>query len=294
MPTEDTGQAREQRRLSAKPAKTATGKTFRFSDTRDRADEIRVCGVNACRAVAETRRDSVIRAYVTETRLKAFGALLRWCAESRRAYHVVTEAELERVSQSRHHEGICLLVRQPAAPELPAFLASQTQATGPCCILLLEGIPNPHNLGAIVQVAAHFGVAGIILASDSGQTPSLSAAVHRRAEGGLEHVPVIPAPDALQAVNACRERGFTVLAITNQAAASLYAGELPPKVVFVLRSETDGLSKLLTRAADRAVAIPGSGAVENLNVACAAAVFLGEFRRLHPAGMRTPQPVACG
>ena len=258
------------------------------ADTRDRADEVRICGVNACRAVAETKRDRIIRVYVSEARLQTFGSLLRWCAETRRAYHVVTDAELERVTESKHHEGICLLVRRPPAPGFAAFTATLAASTGPCCLLLVENVGNPHNLGAIICVAAHFGAAGLLLAGGSGTPASLSAAAHRIAEGGLEHVPVIPVADPVRAVTALREAGFLAVATSSHVAESLYAADLPPRVLFLFGSETEGLTAAVSRAADRCVAIPGSGAVESLNVACAAAAFLSEFRRLHPLPVNGP------
>ena len=242
-------------------------------------NEVRVCGLNASLAVFDRRRDDIIRVYVTEARMKACGALLRWCAETRRAYHVVGDEELQRVTQSTHHEGVCLLVRQLPVPDLAAFCTREKTAPAPRCVLLLDDVSNPHNLGAIVRVGAHFGAAGILLVGEPGTVPTLSAAVYRTAEGGLEHVPVIPVGDAAAAVRLLRDAGFTIMATSSHTRDSLYDGALPPKVVFLLGSETAGLSDEVLRLAERRLAIPGSGAVESLNVACAAAVLLGEFWR---------------
>lgn len=268
---------------AGKPRPAAAPRAAMDPDT-----EVKVCGANACLAIFKTRRDDIIRAYVAEGRLGEFKPLLGWCAATRRAYRAVPDAELERITQSTHHEGICLLVRRRAAADLDAWLRGLPRSPPPLCVLLLEDVANPHNLGAIVRVAAHFGVAGILLAGTRSAPPELSAAVHRTAEGGLEAVPVMAAPDPLAAVQALRRAGFAVFAASSHAAAPLYAAPLSPRTLLLLGAENDGLSAALTRAADRGLIIPGTGAVESLNVACAAAVLLGEFWRLHRSGLHLP------
>ncbi len=257
-----------------------TGRKRKAGPKGPRADEMKVCGVAACRAVFDRRREDIIRAYVTEPRVQEAAALLRWCAQARRAYHVVSEDELAKVSQSTHHEGVCLLVRKRRAPGFAEFCRDAAKMKGPACVLLLEGVANPHNVGAIVRVAAHFGVAAVVLAGagapDGGELP---ASVHRTAEGGLESVPVLAAADGLRAARELRGAGFTVVGTSSHVRDSLYAAPMPEKVVLMLGSEADGLSPALAHEASRNVAIPGTGAVESLNVACAAAVILGEFWR---------------
>jgi TrmH RNA methyltransferase len=250
-----------------------------------RADEMKICGVSACRAVFDRRREEIIRAYVTEPRVKAFGVLLRWCANQRRAYHVIPEAEMEKVTQSTHHEGVCLLVKKRAEPVFAEFCRREGAVKAPRCVLLLEGVSNPHNIGAIVRVAAHFGAAAVVLAGGDAVDDGLAlpAAVHRTAEGGLESVPVMAVADGVRAVRELRHAGFTIVGTSSHVRDSLYGAPLPLKTVLLLGSEADGLSAALAREASRNVAIPGTGAVESLNVACAAAVILGEFWRTHTA-----------
>lgn len=257
----------------------------------DRDDEVRLCGTNACLAVFRARRDDIVRVHVASRRVGAFAALLRWCAENRRAYHVVEDADIGRLTQSTHHEGICLVVRRPAPLDLASFLAAEATTPAPRCVLVLDNVTNPHNLGAIVRTAAHFGAAAVLLTGPADQVPTLSAAVHRTAEGGLETVPVLRAADGPGALCALRQAGYALLATSSHATASLHAAPLPAKTAFLLGAEAEGLSLDLRRWADRTVVIPGTGAVESLNVASAAAVLLAEFRRLHgfsPAAVPPP------
>jgi TrmH RNA methyltransferase len=122
--------------------------------------EIKICGVNACHAVAAQRPDDVRRVYINSANLQDFGPFLKRCAGARIAYHVVEDAELEKITQSVHHEGVCFIVREKAPTSLRQLLAVQ----GPRVLVYLDGVQNPHNLGAIVRVCAHFGAVGVLAA----------------------------------------------------------------------------------------------------------------------------------
>lgn len=242
------------------------------------ADEERIYGLHAALAVFRHRRQDIRRVYVDESRVKEVGTLLRWCAKHRVAYHVVGPDNLERVTRSTHHEGICLLARITAAPSLDELLV-QLAPTGPQRLLLLEDVRDPHNVGAILRTAAHFGVSAALLV---GQTAQRSAAMLRTAEGGAEGVRLIPVGAIGSALNKLVHAGYTLLATTSHTERSLYGTPLPDRVCVMLGSERDGVSKPLMARAEAVVAIPGTGAVESLNVATAAAVVLAELWRQHP------------
>lgn len=252
------------------------------------ADEERVYGLHAALAVFRHRRQDIRRVYIDETRVKAVGTLLRWCAKQRVAYHVVGPENLERVTRSTHHEGICLLARIPKAPSLDELLA-QLAAAGPQRLLLLEDVRDPHNVGAILRTAAHFGVRGALLV---GETAPRSAALLRTAEGGAEEVQLIAVRSVGSALTKLTQAGYTLLATTSHTQRSLYDTTLPERVCVMLGSERDGVSQPLLARAGAVVAIPGTGAVESLNVATAAAVVLAELWRQRPATATALAPAA--
>ena len=115
--------------------------------------EHKVLGVAACQQLFRDRPSDVIRAYITEERLALFRGQLKTLAASKRAYHVVTEEEILKVTEGNlHSEGICLLVKAKSTPLPAAWIAQLQKRNG--VVLVLEGIENPHNLGAIARVAA--------------------------------------------------------------------------------------------------------------------------------------------
>jgi TrmH RNA methyltransferase len=242
--------------------------------TRNRDAEIKVCGRHACRALFERRADRILRVYVGKELVKPFGDLLHACAERRLPYKVVEPEELERLTESRHHEGICIV----AAASPPRALAEVLAAPGPGWLVALAGVENPHNTGAIVRTAAHFGARAVLV---EGTPKRLPPVVYRTAQGGAEWVDVVAAPALPAALAEARRAGFTICATSSRGGTPLFAAELPARAVVVLGAEDVGLPPDVARAADLTLEIPGSGHVESLNVGAAAAVVLAELWRRH-------------
>lgn len=246
----------------------------------DNPDEERIYGLHACLAVFRARRQDIRRAYVSEARLPDVKTLLRWCAKNGIAYHVVENENLEKVTRSRHHEGVCLLAKKPPAPSLAALLDEVRAAEGPVRLLLLENVRDPHNVGAIVRSAAHFGARAVLLAKD---TARRSSALLRTAEGGAEAVALVSVEHPLEAAAALASAGVTLVATSSHAEHTLYGAPLPEKVCVLFGAEREGLSKALAGRARHLVRIDGTGVVESLNVAAASAVVLAELWRRREA-----------
>ncbi len=247
-----------------------------------RKTEQKVTGVAACLKLLELRFEDVVRMYVTESTLPRFKHFLKKLAEAKKAYHVVSEDDLKKVTDgSIHHEGVCVLARRAEGTTLQDVL-SKLPASGPVVLLYLEDVANPHNVGAITRVAAHFG-AGAVLVDAAGESLAAvsSAAMHRTAEGGAEVVPVIPVEERRESLAALKKAGFTFLASSSHSNRSLFGSPLPARCVLLLGSESKGLSPTLEKQATLSLNIPGTGAVESLNVACAASALLSEFYRQH-------------
>ncbi|MCP4448606.1 MAG: tRNA/rRNA methyltransferase YfiF [Myxococcales bacterium] len=238
----------------------------------NKREESKICGKHASRAVFARRPGDIIRVFVSEKMTQEFGDLLKFCAQNHMAYRVAGEAELEKVSGARHHEGICVVANAPA----PMVLADVVAAPGPGLILALDGVANPHNIGTLLRTAAHFGGRAVLV---GGPLRRLSPAVYRTAEGAAEHVGVLLTDDLAPLLTQCSEAGFKVCATSSHKGRDLYEQALPPRMCILLGAERDGLSDALTATADQHLCIPGTSAVESLNVASSAAVFLAEHWR---------------
>ena len=233
--------------------------------------EIKIHGRAAVRALFARRREDLIRVYLLEELEEEFGDVLKHCRENKLAYHVVGEGELNKVSGAEHHEGICVLARAKRQPTLDQIASKR----GPATLLMLDGVANPHNLGAILRTAAHFGTDAVIGDPNVRLTP----AAIRVSEGGAEHVDVVSVPSLASAIEALGKKGFDVAATTSHRAVSIFVADVPDRIVWVIGNEREGVSEEIAARAHRAVRIPGTGRVESLNVSVAAAVLLAESAR---------------
>ena len=241
-------------------------------------DERKIYGLNACLSFSQRFPDRIVRAWLSEEAAKVhFGPLMKALAKDKRAYHLADEEELLKVTQSEHHEGVCLLVQDFPLFTLDAFLATLPPGK-PVCMLALDGVSNPHNLGAIMRVAAHYGVAAIL--SEQPQLLRSGAAV-RTAEGGATYTKIVGTDNMVKALQLLKKRQFTVLATSSHESQSVYEAPLPERSVLILGEEQKGVSGKLLQIANQKIAIGGTGWVESLNVSVATGIVLSEFWRQH-------------
>ena len=236
--------------------------------------EARVCGTHAAQAVFRRRPDAIVRAWLVEEAVPLHGDLLRLLARSRRAYHVTDAAEIERVSQTVHHEGICLQVEERPVLTFDALLATLGSRARP--LVALEDVSNPHNVGAVLRVAGFFGV-DTVLVEGSGRMPS---ATIRIAEGACEVVDVVPVRDLSQALRRLHQEGLAVIGTSGRGDLSVYDPLVSAECVVLFGAEGPGLSPHALASCDAVLAIPGAGLIESLNVSNAAAVVIAQLRRV--------------
>jgi TrmH RNA methyltransferase len=241
--------------------------------------EVRLYGINACLAAFAHRPADLRKAWLTEANIPAFKQVLAWCVKQRIGYRVVEADEIERLTASGHHEGVCFAMLRRDPPSFQTVLAA-LGPKAPCLLLWLHGVGNPHNLGAILRSAAHFGV-GAVLMSDA---TALSPAAYRVAEGGAETLRCLRVDDPRDALAMLRHAGFRLAATTVRDGESLYAGALPERLVLLMGAEGEGLPQALIDGADLRLRIPGTGAVESLNVSVASALLVAEWMRVHRSG----------
>jgi len=250
---------------------------FRIMKNRS-SNEIKYYGLHACLALWEKRRQDIIRVYIDPTNVKVFSKLLRWCADQKKAYHIIPSTELNQVSDSVHHEGICIL-----AKELP-FLSEENLISGlrnhsKSCLLYLDGVQNPHNLGSIMRTCAHFGVPFIL--GEVGQLPALTPSACRIAKGAAEVVRLSATNKPFRLIAQLKKMGFSFITTSSHSGSSIYRFSFPSRSIIALGSESNGISNSFQSMTDCHIQIPGSGAIESLNVSVAAGLCLGEHYRQH-------------
>ena len=243
----------------------------------NRSAELKYYGFYACLQHWKSRPDDIIRVYVDQKRVKEASPLLKWCANKNKAYHIVSSEELAKVSDSVHHEGLCVLAKNLPELSFPEMLDSLNFEEKPVCLLYIDGVQNPHNIGSIMRVCAHFGIKYILGARQL--LPKVSPSAYRVAQGGTECVRLVPIDHLKKAFQMLDKAGFRSVTSSSHGAKSLYEHKFHPRTIIVMGSESEGINSALLESTKDALVIPGTGAVESLNVSVATGLLLGEFWR---------------
>jgi 23S rRNA (guanosine2251-2'-O)-methyltransferase len=187
----------------------------------------------------------------------------------------VDDQRLEGFAPGERHQGVVARVAEPARPVgLQELLQGLDQ---PPFLLLLDGVTDPHNLGACLRTADAMGVHAVIVPKD--RSVGLTATVAKVASGAAENVPLIPVTNLARAMDELKEAGVWLLGAVADAEEGLFQARLAGAVGWVLGAEDRGLRRLTRERCDALVRIPMFGRVESLNVSVAAALCLYETRR---------------
>ena len=143
-------------------------------------------------------------------------------------------------------------------------------------IVILDGVEDPHNLGAIIRSAECLGVHGVIIPKR--RAVGLTSTVAKASAGAVEHVMVAKVTNLASTIDELKERGLWLYA-ADMGGNTYYDADLTGPSAFVLGSEGFGISRLVKEKCDFTVSIPLYGSVNSMNVSCAAAVILAEAAR---------------
>jgi 23S rRNA (guanosine2251-2'-O)-methyltransferase len=188
----------------------------------------------------------------------------------------VSSGALDRLAAGQRHQGVVARVTPFRYKTLDDLLAGGAAGL-PDRILLLDGITDPRNFGALLRTAEGAGVGHVMIPKDraAGVTPTAIKA----SAGAAHHLSIYRVTNLRRALNDLKQAGFWVVGLHGGAAASVYGRTYPEKLAVVLGSEGRGIRPLVRDQCDFLVSIPMSGKVESLNVSVAGAVFLYELLR---------------
>jgi len=237
--------------------------------------ELTICGLAAVRARFESDAASILRLFFDAPTGRKIGAMCKALAAARKVYRCVESAELAKVAGSIHHGGIVAVVSAPALKN-PGLAEVKAWAAQRQPLLILDRIGNAHNLGALVRTAAHLGVDHIVI-TDSPESARPNDAAYRVAEGGMERVTVWAARDLVRLVGDLRAAGYVVVAAAPRGGHPQSARAPDQAAALVMGNEEHGIAPKVVAACTRQVTIPGTGAVESLNVSVAGAILMWEL-----------------
>ena len=197
---------------------------------------------------------------------------------------------LNKLAGTGRHQGVVARVEAVTMPHsLDAVMEGVEAADGLPLVLVLDGVTDPHNLGACLRVADGAGAHAVLAPKD--HAVGINATVAKVASGAAETVPYLMVTNLARSLNELKERNLWIVGTSDDAERTIYDVDLARPLALVLGAEGDGLRQLTRKTCDELVRIPMAGAVESLNVSVAAGVCLYEaLRQRRAAALPVPSP----
>jgi 23S rRNA (guanosine2251-2'-O)-methyltransferase len=241
-------------------------------------------GFHAVGVRLKTAPSSVIEVYVDPTRRDA--RMRQFVDRAKEAGVRLIDADglrLAKLAGSHGHQGVAARVEAVAqAKSLDDVLDQLEQGgTGAPLLLVLDGVTDPHNLGACLRVADGAGAHAVVAPKD--HAAGINATVAKVASGAAETMPYFMVTNLARTLNELKERNIWVIGTSDDAPKTIYQVDLKGPVALVLGAEGPGMRQLTRKTCDELVSIPMQGAVESLNVSVASAVCLYEALRQRSA-----------
>jgi 23S rRNA (guanosine2251-2'-O)-methyltransferase len=235
-----------------------------------------VYGLHAVTAALKRRPEAVFEVFVdarrNDPRMRRVADLARSAGVQ---LHEADADRLEGFAKGGRHQGVAAFVEEMSlAVSLDEVLDDLAE---PAFLLILDGVQDPHNLGACLRVADAMGVHAIVAPKD--RATGLTPTVHKVASGAAESVPFIPVTNLARTLRELKDKGIWVVGAAGDGGRVLFDAKLSGPLALVLGAEDEGLRRLTRETCDELISIPMLGQVESLNVSVAAGICLYEARR---------------
>jgi 23S rRNA (guanosine2251-2'-O)-methyltransferase len=221
--------------------------------------------VKAIHVAEDTRRDDRI------------AEIFRLAAEHHIALLEVPKSELDKFTGAAVHQGVAAKLEAYEYAHPDGLLEGAAELGEPPLVVMLDGVTDPRNLGAVIRSAEGAGATGVIVPAHGSAT--VTPVVARASAGAVEHLPVAVVPNLARYLGEVKRGDLWIYAAAGDAEQTMWETDLSGGVVLVFGAEGKGIRPLVRRTCDEAVSIPLSGHVESLNVSVAAALLLYEARR---------------
>jgi 23S rRNA (guanosine2251-2'-O)-methyltransferase len=194
--------------------------------------------------------------------------------------------KLDRLAGTDRHQGVVAVVADYRYRDLEDLLAAARERGEPPLLVVLDGVEDPQNLGAVVRSAHALGAHGVVIPRD--RAAGVTAVAAKASAGAVEHCPVARVTNLAQALESLKESGVWTVAAAADAEADLASVDLTGPIAIVLGSEGKGIRPLVRKGCDRAARIPMTGGLSSLNVSASASICLYEALRQRRLGAPSP------
>lgn len=241
-------------------------------------NQIRVFGLHAVESLLRHQPERILRLLVQQKRNdEKMDAVIHLAKDQGIAIETMTRQSLDKITKEATHQGVvaeCVAPRVYGEQHIETLISNLTT---PAFVLVLDGVQDPHNLGACFRSAEAAGVNLIIAPKDKsvGLTPTVS----KVACGATEIIPFVQVTNLVRALDKLKSLGLWIYGAAAEAKTAIYQADFTGPVAIVLGAEGTGLRRLTQEHCDVLVKIPMLGSVASLNVSVAAGIFLFEVLR---------------
>lgn len=242
------------------------------------SDATTVFGLHAVRTLLQRHASKVIQVIVQKGREDArINEVIKLASDHNIKLEQRSSQELDKMTQGESHQGVVAQLKKIDNLGEGALDEILDKAGDSPLLLVLDGVTDPHNLGACMRTADAAGVNAVIVPRD--RAAGLSPVVRKVAAGAAETVPLIQVTNLARTLRWLKERNVWLVGTDDQATQSIFTAKLTGALAIVMGAEGDGMRRLTKEQCDMLVNIPMSGVVESLNVSVATGVTLFEVVR---------------
>lgn len=251
--------------------------TFGYDGYRQSKEETLVYSENSCKAVFKYRRTAIVKLFIIQEMTYQFKELINWLVQERLGYDIVSNEQLNKITQTQHHGGVCLIVKKRTSETLFDYLDEYSDNDRDC-VLAIDDVNNPHNLGGLIRSAVFYGINGVMLR----QTSLLdSGAAMRVSEGGIEAVKSIKSDDFVTSLDILKQHGYQIVALLPCQTKSITSSELHKvsfnkKVALVIFQK---INMKLINCANVVVHLKGNDNMPALNISVATGILLANLQK---------------
>jgi len=236
-----------------------------------------ICGINPVKeALRGTRK--IFELFIADgTADQRVGKLAELAGEKNIPVRRRSKVDITRLAGTDHHQGVALRIESFSYAELEDILAAWKERGGASIVVVLDGIQDPHNLGALIRSAASAGAECVVIPRD--RAAGVTATAEKVAAGAAETIPIAQVTNIAVTLDQLKDAGFWIYGADEKSGHSLYSQKLTGNIALVIGGEGEGIRPLVRKKCDVVFSIPLAGGVGSLNASVAGGIALFEAVR---------------
>ncbi len=237
-----------------------------------------LAGIHAVKSALQKKPDRIRRLLMSAGRKdKRMDEIRQMARTSQIRIEDADAQQLDRLTDGVRHQGVVLMLEEVPTQTEDDLYDLLDGLSQPAFLLVLDGVTDPHNLGACLRSADAAGVDAVIVPKDN--SCGLTPVVRKVASGAAESVPLIPVTNLARTLDDLKDRGVWLTGTSDQSEQHIFEVDLTGSIAIILGAEGKGMRRLTTERCDHLAVIPMAGTVESLNVSVATGICLFEAVR---------------